>query len=438
MISSRELQTGVEPVTKAARIASLDVLRGIAVLGILLMNIIGFGLLPQAYVNPLASGGADGLNGTIYSFMTVGFEGTMRGFFSLLFGASLVLLTERMEKSGAGLMTAEIHFRRMLWLMVFGIIHWSLLLWFGEILFLYSMCGLLLFALRKLSPRSHLIVGLVLLGIAALAQTLDYHDVVETKIEAAAAQTAKAAGERLDSAQTDAIAAWEDRVSQVVPTAESAEQSRNWHSGSYWNAVSSQFSSSYDYQWKGAPFLLFFDVIPFMFLGMGLLKIGILGGQSPLRTYLMMIVGGYGIGIPLGLYELDILHEANFDTLAFANADQTYQISRLAMVTGHIGIALLMIRQQIFPGLQRLLAATGQMALSNYLAQTILCVTLFYGFGFGLYETFQRYELYFVVGAIWAVQIMWSVIWLRHFRFGPFEWLWRSLTYWQRQPMKIS
>ena len=91
MISSRELQTGVEPVTKAVRIASLDVLRGIAVLGILLMNIIGFGLLPQAYVNPLASGGADGLNGTIYSFMTVGFEGTMRGFFSLLFGASLVL-----------------------------------------------------------------------------------------------------------------------------------------------------------------------------------------------------------------------------------------------------------------------------------------------------------------------------------------------------------
>lgn len=426
----------VVPVAKAARIQSLDVLRGVAILGILMMNITGFGLLPQAYVNPLAGGGTDGLNATVFAVMTVGFEGTMRGIFSLLFGASLVLLTERMETAGAGLMAAEIHFRRMLWMMFFGIVHWSLLLWPGEILFLYSMCGLLLFAVRKLKPGVHLTAGLVLIGLAAIFQSLDYQDIALIKTEASAAQTAKASGAPLNKVQVEAIEQWADRVSHIMPTNAEAEEIRTWHSGTYWDAVAGQFPSSYDYQWKGAPFLLFFDVIPFMLLGMGMLKIGVLSGQSSLRTYLQMIVAGYSIGIPLGLYELDIVRGGGFDTLAFARADQSYEISRLAMVIGHLGLALLVIRQRLFRGLQRALAATGQMALSNYLAQTIICVILFYGFGFGLFEMFERYELYVVVAAIWAAQLIWSQLWLRHFRFGPFEWLWRSLTYWQRQPMR--
>ena len=107
------------------------------------------------------------------------------------------------------------------------------------------------------------------------------------------------------------------------------------------------------------------------------------------------------------------------------------------MVVGHLGLALLFIRAGLFAPLQRALAATGQMALSNYLAQTIICTALFYGFGFGLYGAFERYQLYYIVAAIWAVELIWSPLWLRHYRFGPFEWLWRSLTYWKLQPMRI-
>ncbi|RYF10355.1 MAG: DUF418 domain-containing protein [Deltaproteobacteria bacterium] len=185
-------------------------------------------------------------------------------------------------------------------------------------------------------------------------------------------------------------------------------------------------------------FWLATDLIPFMLLGMALLKLGILGANAPPRTYALMLLIGYGIGIPLGLYELHLVEAGKFGPLAFAQANQTYQLSRLAMLTGHLGLALLIIRAGLFLGAQRVLAAVGQMALSNYVAQTIICTVLFFGFGFGLFSALQRHELFYVVGAIWAVELVWSPIWLKYYRFGPLEWAWRSLTYWQRQPFRQS
>lgn len=429
--------TSIAPVSKAARVPSLDVLRGIAVLGILIMNITGFGLLHQAYGNPLAGGGATGLNRLTYDIVSVGFEGTMRGIFSMLFGASIVLLTGRMEQAGAGLMAAEVHFRRMLWMMLFGIVHWTLLLWWGEILFAYSICGLLLFAVRKLSPRVHIIAAVLLLAGAAAFQTMEHHDTIAGQAEAALAEAAKAKGATLNAEQTKAIEAWQEKTGEQMPTREDAKKQRGWHSGSYPDALSGQLPFSFAFQWVTAPFWLVFDMIPFMLLGMGLLGTGVLGARAPARTYALMAAGGYAVGIPLGLYELGLLSDSDFGALAAAEANRTYQISRLAMVIGHLGLALSIIRAGLFGGAQRVLAAVGQMALSNYLAQTLICTALFYGFGFGLFEAFERHQLYAVVAAIWAAELIWSPLWLSRFRFGPFEWLWRSLTYWQRQPMRI-
>lgn len=429
---------GVAPVTKAARIESLDVLRGVAVLGILMMNITAFGLLFQAYDNPLVEGGSTGLNLTVYKIINVGFEGTMRGIFSLLFGASLVLLTERMEQAGAGLMAAEVHFRRMGWMMLFGVIHWALLLWTGEILFLYSLCGFLLFSFRKLPATVQLIMAGVLLAAAALFMTAGAFELVETRAEAMAAQQVKAGGAELTQKQDDAIEAWREEVSHIMPTREEAAEQRNWHEGSYLDAVTGQLPGSFEFQWVGAPFFMFFDVIPFMLIGMALLKLGVLSATRPARTYVLMALGGYAIGLPLGLYELNTILDGNFARLAFSEASRTYEISRLAMVVGHLGLLLLFIRSGALAGLQKALAAVGQMALSNYLAQTIICTMLFYGFGFALFGDLERWQLYLVVAAIWAAQLAWSPLWLARFRFGPFEWLWRSLTYWQRQPMRIA
>ncbi len=424
------------PVIKSARVQSLDVLRGIALLGILMMNITVFGMLIQAGGNPMVEGGAQGLNMLAYQIIGVGFEGTMRGIFSLLFGAGIVLLTERMENAGAGIMAAEVHFRRMLWMLVFGIIHWTLLLWIGDILFHYAICGLLLFAPRKLPARTQaMIAGLLLVG-AALMSTGYQASAIGTHDAAVAAEQVKASGAELTKEQEGAISAWEEFDSYHWPSEEDKAEMRGWHQGSYWNAVTGQLETSFQYQWTSVPERLVFDMIPFMLIGMALLKWNVLSGGLPVRTYALMAAGGYAVGIPLGLYELGIMLDGQFATLAFAEAGLTYQISRLAMVVGHLGAALWVIRLGLFGGLQRGLAAVGQMALSNYLAQTLICTALFYGFGFGLFGKLQRFELYYVVAAVWVVELVWSVLWLRQYRFGPAEWLWRSLTYWQRQPMQ--
>jgi uncharacterized protein len=426
----------LRPVAQTDRIDSLDILRGIAVLGILLMNIVGFALLPQAYGNPFADGGATGPNRDVFVAMTVGFEGTMRGIFSILFGASIVLLTERMERAGAGLATAEIYFRRTLWLLLFGIIHWTLMLWFGEILFGYAMCGLVLFSFRKLAPRWLLLIAAPLLLFASFDQYQTYHSTMAQQAAASEAETAKAAGASLTGEQERVIEAWQEQLGHVMPNDEMAEHVRATHSGSWWNAVTSQFDFSYTFQWTDAPYWYFTDMIPFMLIGMALLKLGVLPAALPARTYAAMIALGYGVGIPLGIYETGLLFDGGFSPVAVAKANMTYQISRLAMVTGHLGLVLLVVRTGLLRAPMRVLAATGQMALSNYLAQTIICVALFYGFGFGLFGRFERIELYMIVAAIWAAELIWSPLWLARFRFGPFEWLWRTLTYWRVQPFR--
>lgn len=211
-----------------------------------------------------------------------------------------------------------------------------------------------------------------------------------------------------------------------------------WHGGSYWNAVTGQFDFSYAFQWTHAPFWMLTDLLPFMLIGMAMLKWGVLSAERSAGFYSAMMVAGYGIGIPLGIYELGILSADDYGALGAAEAGRTYQFSRLAMVAGHLGMALLVIRLGLVRWLQRGLAAAGQMALSNYIGQTLICTTLFYGFGFGLYGQLERYQLYLLVATIAAVEMVASVIWLRNFRFGPLEWVWRSLTYWRPQPMRLG
>ncbi|MFM5948493.1 MAG: DUF418 domain-containing protein [Novosphingobium sp.] len=311
------------------------------------------------------------------------------------------------------------------------------MLWFGEILFNYAICGMLLFALRKLPVKTHLIMAAVLL-IGASALSYGYaQSAVATEAAATAASQAQSSGAKLSAEQQKAIEAWQEEVSHISPTAQEIAEQRGWHTGSYWNAVKGQLGMSYEFQWTGAPRWLLFDMIPFMLIGMALLKLGVLGAQRSNKTYLLMMLGGYAIGLGLGWRELHLILDSNFARLGFAAAGETYQFSRLAMVIGHLGLLLLIIRSGVFGALQRAMGAVGQMALTNYLMQTVICTLLFYGFGFGLWGQLERYQLYGVVAAIWLAELIWSPLWLARFRFGPFEWAWRSLTYWERQPMRL-
>lgn len=435
MVTTEATTGAVAPVQQTERIEALDILRGIAVLGILLMNIVGFGL-PWAYENPTVAGGMSPPNYWAWAIPTMFFEGTMRGIFSLLFGASIVLLTDRMEQAGAGLRTADIHFRRMMWLMLFGVIHWALLLWIGEILFAYSIGGLLLFVFRKMQPRWMLAIAGALLLTSVMSSLLAYQSLAAARTAAFAAQSARASGATLTGEQQEAITYWQDSVAEFSPSAEALAPIIEVHEVGYIDAVILQFPMSYEFQWTDLPWWLFFDMMSFMLIGMALLKLGVLGSGQSARFYGLMMAGGYAVGVPLNYLELQLFQNSGFSVLGFSQAAITYEISRLAMVVGHLGLFLVAIRSGWLKTLQRTLAATGQMALTNYIAQTLICTALFFGFGFGLFNQLERHQLFYIVAAIWALELAWSPLWLKHFRFGPLEWLWRSLTYWERQPLR--
>jgi uncharacterized protein len=178
------------------------------------------------------------------------------------------------------------------------------------------------------------------------------------------------------------------------------------------------------------------DILSFMFLGMAFFKLRILHGERSIKFYLLLAFIGYAIGLSFNYYEVSLITKNNFDPLKIYEAKQTYSIGRLFVTLGHIGFFMLFIKFGILGFLQRSLAGVGRMALSNYLMHSIITSIIF--FGFGLYGQLERYELYYVVFSIWIFQLITSPIWLKHFQFGPFEWLWRSLTYGKKQAFRNS
>jgi uncharacterized protein len=174
-----------------------------------------------------------------------------------------------------------------------------------------------------------------------------------------------------------------------------------------------------------------------MFIGMAFFKLGILTGESPTSIYIWLS----GIGLTFGLWlmhsRLQISIQNGFNAYEFTKDIffDPFEPGRLLRSLGIYGIIMLLYKSGLFNWLFFIMKAPGQMAFTNYLMQSVICAAIFYGIGFGLYGKLPRIEVYGVVGLIWIFQIIFSHIWLRYFRFGPLEWLWRSLTYWKIQPM---
>ena len=180
------------------------------------------------------------------------------------------------------------------------------------------------------------------------------------------------------------------------------------------------------------------DIWSMMLLGMGLMKLGVLSAERSLSTYARMAVIGYLIGIPVNSYTAWLVVQSNFDPVIQSFSHITYDVGRLSIALGPLGVLMILCKTSTMPWLTRSLGAVGQMAFSNYVMQSIIGAFIFTGYGLKLYGTLERYQLYYVVAAVWIVQMIVSPIWLRHFRFGPMEWAWRSLTYWKRQPMRLA
>jgi uncharacterized protein len=185
----------------------------------------------------------------------------------------------------------------------------------------------------------------------------------------------------------------------------------------------------------GFLFFILWRTLGMMLIGMGLLKLGVLSGSQRRSVYLGLLLCGYGLGIPLALWDSWRFEASGFSMFhIFGSATLVNHISVLLVTAGHVGLIMWMFKGGLFMKITARLAAVGRMALTNYLSQTIILTTVFYWFG--LFGNFSRTELLLFVIGVWALQLWWSPVWLRYFRFGPMEWLWRSLTYRRRQPMR--
>jgi uncharacterized protein len=428
-----------EPVTAAERFLAVDVLRGFALLGILAMNIVGFGWPAVAYADPFRGGGFEGLNRGVWFGNHMVFEGKMMTIFSMLFGAGLVLMDQRAAKRGARI--RGIYYRRVLWLLVIGLIH-SYLIWWGDILVLYAECGLILYLFRNLRPWTLIVLGLsamlilvpLILGVA---KSIDYMRAASDRYE-----TQTQAGEKHRGIDHMLHDFWtEDLRDEILPSAE--KKAKDWdkemaiHRGGFWGIVKHRAPELLKEQIFG--FLLGggFFAMSRMLVGMGLMKLGVFSAQRSRSFYMWMLGLGYGIGLPLMVFDAIELIQHRFSVDYMIHGGILYNLfGSLVVALGHVGLLMLIVQSGAIGWLTTRLAAVGRMALSNYLFDSILCTTLFYGYGFGFFGQINRTGLAAMVLTIWVFQLLISPIWLKYFRFGPAEWLWRSLTYWRLQPMR--
>ena len=407
------------PATK--RLESLDFVRGCALFGILLMNINGMGLGP-AYDNPTIAGGDSGINLWTWLVINIGFEGTQRALFSMLFGAGVILFTSRIEAAGRT-DAADIFVRRNLWLIAFGMVNAWLLLWVGDILYYYGIAALFLYAFRKLPGRTLLLLGVSALLLGAVWSANDTRRIFNLHDEAVAAEQVAPAA-RSDK-QKKSIEQWQEK-SRAGPTPEAFAEMRQENTASYTSAFFAR-AERIKHEQSWSLYRYFFDIFGMMMLGMALFKLGVLTLEVRTRTYLAMVVGGYAIGLTGNILEAKWIMDHGFTALAYAQASISYDVSRLTMTMGHLGLLMLFLKSGALPFVRRSMAAVGRMALTNYLTHSVVALIIFVFLGW--WGALERHQLYYIVAAVWAVQFVASPIWLNHFHFGPVEWLWRYLTY---------
>lgn len=420
------------PVSQAARLTALDALRGFACLGILLMNIVMFGMHDAFYDNPSAVGTATGANLWVWMVMHVFAEGKMRALFSLVFGASMVLLTSRMEGRADA---ADIYYRRLLWLFAFGLVH-GYLLWHGEILYPYAICGLFLYPFRKLPARKLILIGMAF-SIGNSTCALVGSSIKENERAEAIAAIEKAnAGTQLSSEEKEAKETWEEFLKERHPTPEDIQKNTEGWRGTPWSVIKTRGAFLYNYHSHPVYHYWNLDLWGMMFLGMGLFKLGVISAELSVRAYGLMAAAGMLVGLVVNGYTGWQTIQAMFDPVMQIRTFAVYDLGRFSTAMGWLGLIMILSKTSTFDFLTRRLAAVGQTALSCYIAQSVICTFLFTGYGFGLYGQLERYQLYYVVIGVWLFLLVISPIWLRHFRFGPLEWCWRSLTYWKRQPFR--
>ena len=403
------------------RIATLDIVRGIAVMGILAMNIVAFAMPPQAYINPLAYGTESAADLASWAFSFVFIDGKMRGLFSFLFGASMMLVIQLAAKSGDS--PKRVTFSRQLWLLLFGMIHYYFI-WFGDILIGYALIGMLAWFFRNKEPRALIRwgVALVMIQLLIMGGSAAYAHTLSAEI---------ASG----NASPEKLKEWaEFSRDMAIPSAALLREEMALYLGPWTGIVEYQLTEK-----AVMPFFFTFlfgwETLAYMLFGMAALKSGFLTGGWDNTRYRRVAITALAIAIPVYVLLAAMLFADDFTVPGIFTYSFAATVPfRPLVVVAYAALIILATRRGGW--LVDRIAATGRAAFSNYLGTSILMTGLFYGWGLGWFGSVSRIELWLVVAAMWLLMLAWSKPWLERFAYGPLEWLWRSLARWQVQPFR--
>jgi len=451
-LSGDELATPLQslaPVKRGNRIASIDVLRGFALLGILVANIEDFaGLegrfeIPIGVARPAFAGLHAHLNLVVLFLKWIFVEDKMRGLFAMLFGAGVVLLTNRIERNNAQVNSADIFLRRNMWLFTLGVLHGTFL-WDGDILAEYAFNALFfLYPCRKLKAKTLFISGTIVwigLGTFASSRAGGGFDYLLLSKQMPAITAARKTGTDLTTDQKKIEQQWQalNARSALRSTTEANARAAEWRDRGYIGYVKDRGIGFVPHLGRFESAYYFADTLGAMLVGMALFKSGFLGAELSLSTYLSTALGGILISTPLYILGLWKAYTSNFQVAVIEN--WIVFPHNLAAEAGTLAIAallLILIKSGVPRMLLRPFAAVGQTALTNYLLTSLICQYLFLFGPLKLYGRVEYYQSLYFVLAVWFVNLVGSSLWLRAFEFGPIEWLWRSLTYWKLQPMRL-
>jgi uncharacterized protein len=403
------------------RIATLDILRGVAVMGILVMNIVDFGSPQQAMLTPHWRGQASGTDLWAWTLSFIFVEGKMRGLFSLLFGASMLLVIERAE--AAGLSGETVHKRRMAWLLLFGLAHFFLV-WRGDILSHYAVVGMVAYLLHDQEPRALFKLALAMFLLDFILAALIFGSPVLLQLAAAA-----------PGADADTLRQSQEVAAAMASAPSDIAKDIALHQGSYWRIVRHQLGNWYE---PVAQVILFGpETLGLMLLGMWGLKRGFLSGEWTKARYSKVAMIGFAVAIPAyALLALGVRQMAYAPSATLAASLVGGAVFRPIMTLAYAALIILLAARSQDGAIARRIGAAGRAAFTNYLGTSIAATFIFYGWGLGLYGTMDRLQLYLAAGALCVVMLLWSKPWLDRYRYGPFEWLWRSLARGAPQPMR--
>lgn len=416
----------------SSRYLSLDFLRGIALFGILLLNI-------ESFAYPASDFHNYSIMSKINYYSWFGtqllFEGSMRGLFSILFGASCIMILSKNHD----VESIDIYYRRLLWLFLFGLFNAYVLLWHGDILYGYAIAGMFLFPFRKLNPKWLIIIGLSLSFMVFARSFYKYTFDRRPKylVYSSAMSDSTMHHKPLSLKQKEAIQTFENMGAMMEKDTAAIKQERV--------AILGNYKAIFDKRWKDGEFLQtwkiydmynFWDSLMLMFVGMALFKMEVLTGVWPIKKYLLLALLCFSIAIPLRFWYLNSMYYDFEGFKAFyakyvIPTGSTTEFSRMLQSIGLMALLMAFYKTGWLKRLVKIVSKVGQMALTNYLLQSIICGLFYYGIGFGMFDKLEIHQNYIFVVFTWVFSIAFSNIWLHFFKFGPFEWLWRCLTYWR-------